>query len=42
MEEFEYQNDTSVQEDGTYRYVPVQPEPAYVPPVESVKKKKKN
>ena len=41
MEEFEYQNDTPVQEDGTYRYVPVQPEPVYVPPVEAPKTKKK-
>ena len=41
MEEFEYQDDTPVQEDGTYRYVPVQPEPVYTPPVEPPKKKKK-
>ena len=30
-----------VREDGTYRYVPVQPEPVYAPPVEQPKKKKK-
>ena len=39
--EFESQENTPVQEDGTYRFVPVQPEPAYVPPVEPPKKKKK-
>ena len=38
--EFDQQN-SQIQEDGTYRYVPVQPEPVYVPPVEEQKKKKK-
>ena len=42
-------NDQPIREDGTYRYIPAQPEPVYtppvepvsVPPVEPVKKKKK-
>ena len=39
--EFESQDNTPIQEDGTYRFVPVQPEPVYTPPVEMPKKKKK-